>query len=75
MSRIVMVDNGGRRLGDERRQFSYTHYLPERRLVEDRRCGLDRRKTRYHRELNKSPKKIIELLTMKFSKFATASCT
>ncbi len=27
-----MIDNGGRRLGIERRQFDYSHYFPERRV-------------------------------------------
>jgi hypothetical protein len=30
-------DKGNRRIGIERRQFSYTHYLPERREGNDRR--------------------------------------
>lgn len=38
-------DNGGRRLGLERRRFSYTAYIPERRSGEDRRSGLDRRRS------------------------------
>lgn len=36
-------DNGGRRSGAERRQFSYSSHIPERRRSEDRRTGLDRR--------------------------------
>jgi hypothetical protein len=48
-------DNGGRRSGIDRRHFSYTTHIPERRLGkdrreasnrrngEDRRCGHDRR--------------------------------
>jgi hypothetical protein len=36
-------DNGGRRLQVERRQFSYSSHIPERRCGEDRRSGLDRR--------------------------------
>jgi len=36
-------DNGGRRLGIERRQFSYSSHIPERRGRDDRRTGLDRR--------------------------------
>ena len=36
-------DNGGRRSGVDRRQFSYTNYIPERRAGEDRRSRLDRR--------------------------------
>ena len=38
-----IMDNGGRRLGFERRQFSYDGYIPERRSHVDRRCGIDRR--------------------------------
>jgi hypothetical protein len=48
-------DNGGRRSGIDRRRFSYTSHIPERRRAseqreasdrrngEDRRCGHDRR--------------------------------
>lgn len=36
-------DNGGRRSGVDRRQFSYTDHIPERRAGEDRRSGFDRR--------------------------------
>ncbi len=36
-------DLGGRRLGLERRRFSYTEHIPERRHGGDRRSGLDRR--------------------------------
>jgi len=36
-------DNGGRRSGAERRSFSYTYYIPERRNGQDRRHGNDRR--------------------------------
>jgi hypothetical protein len=36
-------DNGGRRFGTERREFSYTVHVPERREGEDRRNGFDRR--------------------------------
>ena len=38
-----MVDNGGRRLGYERRQFDYSHYYPERRVGRDRRIRPERR--------------------------------
>ena len=37
------VDNGGRRSGVDRRQYSYTTHVPERRSVKDRRNGKDRR--------------------------------
>ena len=36
-------DNGGRRLGVDRRRFSYADHAPERRLGEERRSGQDRR--------------------------------
>jgi hypothetical protein len=38
-----IMDNGGRRLGFERRQFSYDGYIPERRSRPDRRSKIDRR--------------------------------
>jgi len=34
-----------RRRGKERRKFSYTTHIPELRTGEDRRSGLERRKT------------------------------
>ena len=36
-------DNGGRRCGLDRRQFSYSGHVPERRSGEERRSGNDRR--------------------------------
>jgi hypothetical protein len=42
---IVKIDNGGRRTGGDRRCFSYSLHLPERRSGEDRRSGQDRRNT------------------------------
>jgi hypothetical protein len=36
-------DNGIRRLGLDRREFSYDMHIPERRSDIDRRSGLDRR--------------------------------
>jgi len=38
-----ILDNGGRRAGIERRRFSYSDHIPERRRGVDRRCGKDRR--------------------------------
>ena len=38
-----MIDNGGRRLGIERRQFDYSYYFPERRVGTDRRVIPERR--------------------------------
>jgi hypothetical protein len=36
-----LADQGGRRSGVERRQFSYNSHLPERRSGQDRRRGKD----------------------------------
>lgn len=44
VQKIIFLDNGGRRSGVDRRQFSYTSYIPERRRGGDRRKGEDRRK-------------------------------
>jgi len=43
MAGNTLRDNGDRRTGIDRRQFSYDGYLPERRSDEDRRSGFDRR--------------------------------
>ena len=40
-----MSDKGGRRVGMDRREFSFTAYAPERRGGRDRRRYEDRRKT------------------------------
>lgn len=40
----IIVDNGTRRSDIERRQFSYSGHIPERRSVKDRRSGKDRRR-------------------------------
>jgi hypothetical protein len=37
-------DNGGRRLGDNRRLYSYNDHIPERRSDHERRSGVDRRR-------------------------------
>jgi hypothetical protein len=37
------ADKGGRRSGIDRRQFSYSEHIPERRSGADRRSGKDRR--------------------------------
>jgi hypothetical protein len=45
-------DKGGRRTSIERRRFTYSEHIPERRsgedrrVSEDRRCGMDRRNGR-----------------------------
>ena len=38
-----LPDNGGRRTGIDRRRFSYSDHIPERRSGEDRRSDSDRR--------------------------------
>jgi len=43
--KIKSIDNGGRRSGGDRRNYSYTLHIPERRIGKDRRSGEDRRKT------------------------------
>ena len=40
---IAIIDNGGRRSGINRREFSYTEHIPARRLNNNRRSNLDRR--------------------------------
>ncbi|MDX2498776.1 MAG: hypothetical protein QNL11_12860, partial [Desulfobacterales bacterium] len=39
----VLKDKGCRRLDIDRRQFSYTNYIPDRRVCENRRVCIDRR--------------------------------
>ena len=39
----MSADRGGRRLCKDRREFSFTAHIPERRTGRDRRSGLDRR--------------------------------
>jgi hypothetical protein len=39
----TLLDNGGRRLGVDRRQFSYFIHISERKSGKERRSGLDRR--------------------------------
>lgn len=40
---LPVKDNGGRRSGKNRREFSYSDHTPERRSFNVRRSGLDRR--------------------------------
>jgi len=39
----ILHNNGGRRSGIDRRQYSYDFHIPERRSGKERRSGLDRR--------------------------------
>jgi len=60
-TKAILQDNGGRRSGIDRRQFSYDAYIPERRWDvnqrsgedqrsgKDRRSGADRRKKQKNR--------------------------
>ena len=41
---IIIKDNGGRRIGVDRRSFSYSLHIPERRSHDDRRKGDNRQK-------------------------------
>lgn len=45
LSELIISDKGGRRVHNDRRQFSYTVHIPERRKGNDRRNGGDRRKS------------------------------
>jgi hypothetical protein len=51
---LELRDYGGRRSGIDRRYFSYSDHIPERRLVIDRRCCEERRSgsDRRHLETN-----------------------
>lgn len=42
---LISKDNGGRRKIEDRRQFVYTFYIPERRSGSDRRACEDRRQS------------------------------
>jgi hypothetical protein len=44
LGQLVILDNGGRRFGGDRRNYSYSLHIPERRSGNDRRNGIDRRK-------------------------------
>ena len=44
LERLISLDNGGRRCGGDRRNYSYTLHIPERRNGNDRRNGEDRRR-------------------------------
>ena len=42
--KFKMTDKGGIRSGGDRRNYSYSIHLPERRAKKDRRDGVDRRR-------------------------------
>jgi len=51
MSYELIMDNGGRRTGMDRRHFSYADHIPERRSGYDRRTGSARRSGQDRRSL------------------------
>lgn len=54
LRQFCLPDSRGRRSGIDRRQFSYSVHIPERRCGQDRRSGIDRRSTlmlRMHKEI------------------------
>jgi hypothetical protein len=52
---VPRSDNGGRRSGADRRKFSYTYCIPERRNGQDRRNRSDRRRSLRSRTDSKKP--------------------
>jgi hypothetical protein len=53
---VAKKDYGGRRLGIDRRQFSYTEHIPARRSNKDRRSKPDRRNGLDRRKIKDSTK-------------------
>jgi len=43
--KMILIDKGGRRFGGDRRNYSYTLHVPERRGRNERRGIMDRRMT------------------------------
>ena len=54
LEQLTILDNGGRRSGGDRRNYSYTLHIPERRNGKDRRSGNDRRKFPRAKEVSQS---------------------
>ncbi len=60
---LALIDNGGRRAGADRRQFSYTDHIPDRRFRKDRRSDIDRRDGTDQRSgFNRRNGKAVELI-------------
>ena len=55
LEQVIILDNGGRRCGGDRRNYSYTLHIPERRNGPDRRSGTDRRKLPRPKEVSQTP--------------------
>ena len=62
MSYASIDDNGGRRLEIERRQFSYSEHIPERRLVKERRSIADRRNEDYENIGDKECRRVFDII-------------
>ena len=60
MSFVEATDSGGRRFGTDRRQFSYSFHIPERRFGMDRRSGVDRRSERYNNRGDKERRQTLQ---------------
>jgi hypothetical protein len=46
---LEIIDNGGSRSGRDRRKLTVIDYNPERRIGQERRNGIDRRKDQMYR--------------------------
>ena len=55
LEQLIILDNGGRRSGGDRRNYSYTLHIPERRNGPERRSGTDRRKLPRAKEASQTP--------------------
>jgi len=61
MSFVETKDSGDRRSRIDRRQFSYSFHIPERRFGMDRRSGVDRRGERYNNRGDKERRQTLQL--------------
>jgi hypothetical protein len=62
ISAVSVIDNGGRRSGIGRRQFSYSEHIPDRRIGKDRRSGSGRRSgLDRRRQIERRTGKVIEM--------------
>lgn len=52
MNNVGIKDNGNRRLNMDRREFSYTVYLPERRSGKDRRGASDHSNIQHYKSIS-----------------------
>ncbi len=54
------LDNAGRRLGGDRRQFTYYIHIPERRSGMERRSGIDRRTAAFYHRGDKERRQMVQ---------------